>query len=547
MKTLDGIRVVSHLPDLNRCAPDDPLGMSERACLMLPPGVASCHLRQAGRKWRRAFGMPDGGAVWELPGTSTPLQELDYEDLEVVVDLENGHSFPHTVKRQPGLQFPEGREVNSPGHDQERAEELYGFVCKYTSAHREAAEQYKNSVSRRHDAGFSRVDPEVVLRLLQATESSSEPPDWLIVKVARQTSQLLASICRSPRRVLRKQRARTRVDRVKKLDTACMRWLARQPGHTHIERAGPRQRVRAVIRETHFDTLENRVLKDFLHRCRRKARTYLRTFKDKSTSARHRDTAAFLRLVGRLLRSEHMPEIAPLNSPPSPNYALLHDARYQEMWGWYLRICRDEDELVRGFSWRESLWGEAVRLTIAGSMRKRSRAQDTALEFSERIYISDRMHSGALLSGPVDFGPWAMRERGLDVEWILFARDSFECLATEEEGFSWLFPANPEAVLLGRMTEKEQFTVAIPIWTALEKPIQSAHCVAILKLLESLQRPDFHVSALIVAFGRNGSSSQHTETGQGFRVQVSEGDLTTRAAVQALDLAVGNLLEIALS
>ena len=91
----------------------------------------------------------------------------------------------------------------------------------------------------------------------------------LIVQAADACRVVLDRICERPRQLLRRERSMTDLGRVDQLDDACLRWLVRQPGRTILDKAGTRQRILAVQRTSSYDTTENRVVRDFLERCRR--------------------------------------------------------------------------------------------------------------------------------------------------------------------------------------------------------------------------------------------------------------------------------------
>lgn len=98
----------------------------------------------------------------------------------------------------------------------------------------------------------------------------SEPRMDVIVQIALEYREALERLAQSLRRTLRRERRMTAVGRVQQLDSACLEWFVRQPGRTAVEKAGVAQELLALVRTEDYDTLENRVFKDFLragHRC----------------------------------------------------------------------------------------------------------------------------------------------------------------------------------------------------------------------------------------------------------------------------------------
>jgi len=107
-------------------------------------------------------------------------------------------------------------------------------------------------------------DPEKVWVLLaeawRRAEDEADPRMAEIVRQARDVLPLLQDLEKRIRRVLRRNREMTSLDRVQEMDRGSMLWLVRQPGRTTAERAGAGQRILATVRHENFDTLENRVL-----------------------------------------------------------------------------------------------------------------------------------------------------------------------------------------------------------------------------------------------------------------------------------------------
>lgn len=91
-------------------------------------------------------------------------------------------------------------------------------------------------------------------------EDEAEPKMAEIVRQARGMLPVLRGLEKRIRRVLRRHRELTPLDRVQEMDRASMVWLSRQPGRSIAERAGSSQRILATVRRENFDTLENRVL-----------------------------------------------------------------------------------------------------------------------------------------------------------------------------------------------------------------------------------------------------------------------------------------------
>ena len=195
-------------------------------------------------------------------------------------------------------------------------------------------------------------------------EDPSEPTMALIVRHAETMRRAVRDVADRPRRILRRNRERERVDRIREMDVGSLRHYARQPGVTPAEKAGRDQRLMAVVRRETHDTLENRVLKDFLRRSTNEARTYLRAHANHGASSRYRQVRTYRTLVRRYHASPDLEDVGTLRTVPTPNYVLLHDRRYHAIWTAYLELVRREDVLDEAWTWQRRLWSDVASLML---------------------------------------------------------------------------------------------------------------------------------------------------------------------------------------
>lgn len=187
------------------------------------------------------------------------------------------------------------------------------------------------------------------------------PFENLVTKIARECLAEAEDILRDLRKVLVREREKVALGMVQQVDAHCLRWLSKQPGRDKIEKAGAKQRILAVIRREDYNTLENRVFKDFLARAGNEAAQYLHehapTFKDHETIKRVR------RLHNLSKEGEREPllsVVGGLRELPLPNYVLRQERRYSKIWKAYV-------ELVRHAAVAERLWArrDEVQATLA--------------------------------------------------------------------------------------------------------------------------------------------------------------------------------------
>lgn len=178
----------------------------------------------------------------------------------------------------------------------------------------------------------------------------NRPPSALIVRLARRLPAVLSDVAGHPKRILQRRRAMEPLNRLRELDSSCVRWLTKQPGSTLAEKSGHRRAVLAVQRFESVDTLENRVVRDLLRRCGSLAANYLRQYRSQFPNHEWiRMTDDFLKLCRRLESLPHLQEVSGLPSLPKPNYVLLHESRYREIWRSYTEVIRQQRR-------RQQLW-----------------------------------------------------------------------------------------------------------------------------------------------------------------------------------------------
>jgi hypothetical protein len=187
------------------------------------------------------------------------------------------------------------------------------------------------------------------------------PPETLITKISRECLTDTEDILGNLRKVLIREREKMSLGMVQQVDAHCLRWLCRQPGHDAIEKAGAKQRILAIVRRENFNTLENRVFKDFLMRCSQETAQYLR--ENEGSFPDHPTTKCLRRLqnlCGKGMRDPLLEKVGIIRALPIPNYVLRQERRYAKIWKAYV-------ELIRQANIAERLWAcqEEVKATLA--------------------------------------------------------------------------------------------------------------------------------------------------------------------------------------
>ena len=190
-----------------------------------------------------------------------------------------------------------------------------------------------------------------------------EPPFKLIVQIAENDFSILQLLLHSPRKVLRRNQQLVPIGRIQQIDGYCMRWLARQPGYTAAEKGGSRQRLMGVVRYESMDTLENRVLKQYMVYCMNEGRRYISKYeKSYLGSSRIRIVKSFVSLIKMGLSMPEFNEVRNLYEIPKPNYTLQNNKLYHTIWQNYLILARHISEIELAWRYRHRILYEITKI-----------------------------------------------------------------------------------------------------------------------------------------------------------------------------------------
>ncbi|EPR43399.1 protein of unknown function DUF2357-containing protein [Desulfococcus multivorans DSM 2059] len=204
--------------------------------------------------------------------------------------------------------------------------------------------------------------------LKQQSNDIQQPRLSLIVRIAEEMSAGLSGTVQGMRRILLRERNMQRINRICETDVRCLQWFVRQPGANMAEKGGSRQELLAVVRRESFDVLENRVLKDFIHRCDAESLRYITNeveinaqFMD---SKRARDVRRFREICVDAGKHPDFEGVPKARAGVRPNYVLQNDLRYRKIWAWYCRLLRREEDEDRFWDWQARTWADIVRLLM---------------------------------------------------------------------------------------------------------------------------------------------------------------------------------------
>ncbi len=192
----------------------------------------------------------------------------------------------------------------------------------------------------------------------------------LIVNIAEEMPQRVQDLVHSARRILIHERRLLPATRAAEMDAGCMQWYFRQPGKNPMQKASVnRQRLQAISRRETFNTLENRVLREFLLRCMRECRQYVRVVCAGATDTSYaKDVNRFGGICSELLKRPVWEDVDELESGARPNYVLQSDARYRKIWELYQKLLRRQDEEDWMWAWQGRTWADICTLLLGASL-----------------------------------------------------------------------------------------------------------------------------------------------------------------------------------
>lgn len=266
---------------------------------------------------------------------------------------------------------------------------------------------------------------DVIKEIRDLKGGDEEPRMALIVKIAVSMFDSLESIVHGARRLLARERSMQPAGRLSELDHACIHWYVRQPGEDAAQKAAAnRQCLLGVSRHETFDTLENRVLKDFMKRCVEQGRNYLQfdcSRDQQLQSKRGKKVRAFKTLCEQLSRVPHLESVGPQQGVVRPNYVLQNDLRYKKVWEYYVRLLKQEDEEDRLWAWQNRTWNDiACLLFNAMIVSECSHNEEAPYKIAplatSSLHILKEQHLGCRLVPGSEPGPFLIFPYGLPPE-----------------------------------------------------------------------------------------------------------------------------------
>jgi len=219
----------------------------------------------------------------------------------------------------------------------------------------EAERLYKNEPYRaKSRSGALPLDWPRIKKILFPPQDT--PPEELVTQISRECLNVAEEIVKDLRKVLIRERAKVPIGNVQQVDSHCLRWLTTQPGRDAVEKAGIKQRILAIVRNDNYNTLENRVFKDFLIRIEHEASIYIKKYNNRFNGHKTiKDVDKLRRICCHGLHEPVMEAVTAIRELPVPNYVLRQERRYSKIWKAYCELIRQDDISVRLWEQRDEL------------------------------------------------------------------------------------------------------------------------------------------------------------------------------------------------
>lgn len=230
--------------------------------------------------------------------------------------------------------------------------------------------------------GAMPIDIEDFYDFISGNKQSDDAPAELIVEISLEAYDTIYSIKDNMMKVLKRDRQLVSIDKAQQFDMQCIYWYVKQPGTTSIEKAGLSQKLKAVVRYESYDTLENRVFKDFLKHSFLACRAYEKEYGERyENSGRVHSVKKLRYLLKSILDMDVMETISNLHSLPIPNYVLQNNPRYRIIWNYYQQLLHKERIIDTLWKNRQIVYRNFVDMSFLSIFHHREIGRDKVKQF----------------------------------------------------------------------------------------------------------------------------------------------------------------------
>lgn len=320
------------------------------------------------------FRSEDRGTIWivtDMPGG--PIVDGKAGVAEPIATLRDGrrvYSVPLPLKRAKGLLVgtPIGKTLLRFANVPDAPAPDFDTSSGAPSDGDKLMARVKQVWARLRDVEDAIADPaKLWSRLCErwlSGNTSKQPFMSAIVEQARRLRPIVEGLDKAPRRILRRVHQQVPLSRVQEIDRRTMTWLIRQPGGTVTEQAGDRQRIKAVVREENFNTLENRVLMSYARLADEVARDYAPADLGRPLRRRELDVRSYGKRCKKLAADFQSLGVLQARPDATPNFVLQNNPNYHAIWEAWRELIMRRKILDKLWRWQARSWEEFCALAL---------------------------------------------------------------------------------------------------------------------------------------------------------------------------------------
>ena len=195
----------------------------------------------------------------------------------------------------------------------------------------------------------------------QECATNYDPRTSVLLKHSETMFAVLARIVRDPKRRLGRQRRIVPVVNATEIDTESFAWLVRQSGRTSEEKA--HRGVLCSVRTTDYDTLENRVIRDYAQRSISEVQR---------TEHPHQDLKEWARKCSIVNQDLARLGVGEIKGSIQPNQVLRMNLDYRRVWEARKELLKQAELSELLWCWQGETWNELALCLFKASMAKYS-------------------------------------------------------------------------------------------------------------------------------------------------------------------------------
>lgn len=314
---------------------------------------------------------------------------------EIIKNIYDEESFKDTSELR--LYLRKEQEISNPKFDF-----IFNIVENFTQLRFFAEEKFQQfSLIANNKRNELPLDWDLILD--KFTDNEDDPPCRVITTISQQYFYILTLLCGNIHKILRRDREKVKISSIQQIDSHCLRWLTKQPGRNPKEKAGSKQELLALVRKESVITLENKVLKDFLKRCKISGEAYIREYNNKySNSERIKATKRLVAFCKEQLQTSIFKEIPSLTNLPVPNYVLQHNVSYSKMWRLYTLLIQQARITESVWPYRFNAFQDFFFIKVNLVLRANFESTLKPI-FENKLWFSFFPEEGSFLSTPYFF------------------------------------------------------------------------------------------------------------------------------------------------